>query len=65
MTDAKACIIDKGLGLNATKCVGMHELGHALGWKDHSSYYFDVMYHSTNNLIALTNRDKNHLVQLY
>lgn len=42
-----------------------HELGHALGWRGHSSNSGDIMFGSSSTIQSLTNRDKNHLNQLY
>lgn len=46
--------------------VALHELGHALGWRGHSSETTDVMYKSSSSSrVNLTTRDKNHLAQVY
>ncbi|UFJ39758.1 hypothetical protein LOK74_17105 [Brevibacillus humidisoli] len=47
------------------KKTSTHELGHALGWRGHSSRSSDVMYGSASEVTQLTSRDKNHLLQVY
>lgn len=42
-----------------------HQLGHALGWREHSVKGADLMYKYTNYSEGLTDRDKNHLKQVY
>lgn len=44
----------------------LHEMGHALGWYGHSSSSSDVMYKAIrSNNTSLTNRDINHIRQIY
>lgn len=45
--------------------VGIHELGHSMGWHGHSTNSSDVMYTYTNDVKTLTSRYKNHLAQVY
>ena len=45
--------------------VSTHELGHALGWRGHSSYSSDVMYTYGNGVTTLQTRDILHLKQIY
>ncbi|MGG2083049.1 matrixin family metalloprotease [Lysinibacillus pakistanensis] len=54
-----------GKTTNAYKKTVTHELGHALGWRGHSSNSSDVMYSTSSEIINLTTRDKNHLIQVY
>lgn len=66
MTGAKGYIIDDGYSsldkyMNATT----HEFGHAFGWSGHSTSSQDVMYSYCFGLYQLTQRDKNHLAQVY
>ncbi|QNU66538.1 matrixin family metalloprotease [Ruminiclostridium herbifermentans] len=42
-----------------------HEMGHGLGWCNHSTSSSDVMYGSSSSVNTLTSRDKNHLTQIY
>ena len=51
-------------GANYRKTV-THEMGHGLGWFDHSTSSSDVMYGSSSSVDTLTSRDKNHLKQIY
>lgn len=44
---------------------GLHEYGHLLGWYGHSSNSNDIMYSLGSEVIQLTNRDKNHILQVY
>lgn len=43
----------------------MHELGHCFGWYGHSSNRSDVMYGTENSVTTITDRDKNHIKQVY
>lgn len=43
----------------------LHEFGHALGIRGHSSDKSDIMYASVNNVQGLSQRDKNTLALLY
>ena len=45
--------------------VATHEIGHAIGWRGHTATYIDVMYHTENSYYSLTNRDIEHLNQIY
>jgi len=58
-------IIDKNQTLATYKNIGIHELGHALGWHGHSSNASDVMYEFTSTTTTLSSRDKLQLSQLY
>ena len=40
-------------------------LGHALGWHGHSNVSSDIMSEYGSSNILLTDRDKNHLSQVY
>ena len=42
-----------------------HELGHALGWFDHSSINTDVMYRYSSIYHTLTSTEERHLKQVY
>ena len=57
----------RDFGSNTTKynSVCAHEIGHALGWKGHSSNSSDIMYSSYQGVTTLTDRDKYHLKQVY
>lgn len=68
ITKARGFVADKGTGSNYTnqyKKTCTHELGHALGWLGHSSNSSDIMYGLSTSVTALTNRDINHLLQIY
>ena len=58
-------ILDIGNNTNQTKNTLIHEVGHALGWIGHSTLSSDVLYEYNTEIITLTTRDKNHLVQMY
>ena len=58
-------IVDQGSTVNQQKNTFIHELGHALGWYGHSALNSDIMYSQITSITTLTNRDKNHLVQVY
>lgn len=42
-----------------------HELGHALGWLDHSTMNTDVMYRYSNIYHTLSSTEEQHLKQVY
>ena len=63
--DVNGCIIDKGRTQNQTKKTCTHELGHALGWIGHSGTSSDIMYFCGSSNIYLSNRDRQHLLQIY
>ena len=65
MSSAKVCVVDKGRTANQYKKTCTHEIGHALGWIGHSSVSTDIMYYTGSSITALTNRDINHLAQVY
>jgi len=54
-----------GKTTNGYKKTTTHELGHALGWRGHSSNAKDIMYGVSSEVTSLTTRDKNHLKQVY
>jgi len=45
--------------------VAIHEIGHGLGWYGHSATGTDVMSNGENFPTTLSDRDKNHLIQIY
>lgn len=66
MTNAEGCVVEtSGYTENKYKNIGIHELGHALGWDGHSANSTDVMYATVNSNTVLTVRDKRHLQQVY
>lgn len=58
-------IVDKNKPLAGATNVTLHELGHALGWRGHSAVSSDIMYSLSSSISLLTNRDKDHLSQVY
>lgn len=58
-------ILDKDRTLNKVKKTSTHEMGHALGWYGHSTNTSDVMCQDYYGIISLSNRDKQHLAQVY
>ncbi|WP_139902880.1 matrixin family metalloprotease [Clostridium thermarum] len=58
-------IVEQSRTLNGYKKTATHELGHALGWRGHSSSTTDIMYESASTITELTTRDKEHLMQIY
>jgi predicted Zn-dependent protease len=62
---ANIYIVDKSRTSNEYMKTATHELGHALGWSGHSSNPNDVMYRSGSSITQLTQRDINHLAQVY
>ena len=65
MTNSKIAIIDKSRTLTEYKNAALHELGHSLGWFEHSSTSTDVMYPYASTVITLTSRDIQQLIQVY
>ena len=63
--NAQGYILDKNRTASAYIKTALHELGHSLGWEGHSSNVSDVMFGSGSEVTTLTNRDKNHLSQVY
>ncbi|MFD1032841.1 matrixin family metalloprotease [Metaplanococcus flavidus] len=51
--------------MNYYRKTATHEIGHALGWRGHSSSSNDIMYSSSSAVQNLTTRDKVHLNQIY
>lgn len=65
-TVGQMCIVKKSEHTaNNYKTIAIHEMGHLFGWKGHSTNSSDVMYEAISSAITLTNRDKNHLKQIY
>ena len=58
-------IIDNDRSADSYIKTCIHELGHALGWRGHSSVTSDIMYSIESEVTTLTNRDKLHLSQAY
>lgn len=56
---------DSGLSAAAQKKCITHEFGHALGWFGHSSVSTDVMYGISSSYFTLSQRDAQHLAQIY
>lgn len=65
ITGAEGCIVDKDHSTNEVTNTCIHELGHALGWHGHSNVSSDIMSEYGSSNILLTDRDKNHLSQVY
>lgn len=64
-SNAEVYVKEDSRTMDEYKKTAAHELGHALGWYGHSSNSSDVMYSGGSSNKDLTNRDKNHLVQIY
>lgn len=47
------------------KNIFLHEMGHGFGWDNHSNNDADVMWPQTSYNTVLTNRDINHIKQMY
>ena len=62
---ALGCIVDNNRTSAEYIKTALHELGHAVGWNGHSANTSDVMYGYGSSVTVLTNRDKNHLSQVY
>ncbi len=43
----------------------IHEIGHSLGWKGHTSTSGNVMYKYESSVVHLTAKDKRHLAQIH
>ena len=66
MSYAIIYVLDKdGRTANQTKKTTIHEFGHALGWFGHSSSDKDVMWQGETSVTKITNRDHDHLSQIY
>lgn len=65
MDSATIYILSDGYGNEVQKNIVVHELGHALGFFDHSSNSSDVMYAYCHSDFTLTQRDINHLKLFY
>lgn len=50
---------------NVYKNIFTHEMGHGFGWDNHSNNDADVMWPQTSYNTVLTNRDINHIKQMY
>ena len=60
----KVYIVNSNSTFNYYKFLCLHEIGHAMGWLDHSTTPYAVMY-GNDNTYALTPNEKNHLNQIY
>lgn len=75
MKKAKIKVLKKDKGTNKyfneieTKAITLHEIGHALGIKDHSPKQYDLMYENTQNYMndkaRPSNRDINTIKRMY
>lgn len=67
ITGVDGYIVDSGTAntINKNKNTCTHELGHALGWRGHSSNSQDIMYSAISEVTTLTQRDIDHLWQVY
>ena len=68
ITSAELILIDDLNSSTNYMKPALHELGHCLGWIGHSTNAYDVMYWNNSSIVevySLTNRDKNHLSQVY
>lgn len=59
-------IVD-GLTTEQYKMIGAHEIGHVLGWDDHSTDNSQLMSQSSylRNITSVGIKDKRHIEQLY
>ncbi|MBQ6293807.1 MAG: hypothetical protein IJK77_08070 [Lachnospiraceae bacterium] len=60
----KVYIVNSNGTFNYYKHLCLHEMGHAMGWLDHSTTVSAVMYGNVNTY-TLTPNEKNHLHQIY
>jgi len=67
ITRVSGAILDNGSNSASSSYLHtcIHELGHALGWLDHSANPSDIMYELNTTTTTLTSRDINHLKQIY
>lgn len=65
MSHAIIYILEDGRTENQTKKTTIHEFGHALGWFGHSSSDKDVMWQGGTSVTKITDRDHDHLSQIY
>ena len=63
---SRYCVVERdGASYSDYKYTATHEMGHMLGWHGHSNNLSDLMYGGTNGGKSLTDRDINHIKQIY
>ena len=62
----KFCVVQNTTSnANNYKNTALHELGHIIGWRGHSSNSTHVMYDTVSSVTSLTTADKKHVTQVY